>query len=449
MKLLKIGISGVRGIVGESITPKLVMDFASAFGAFVGGKLVLIGRDTRVHGPMLQSASAAALLSSGCDVVDLGICPTPVLQFAVRARGAGGGIAVTAGHNDIQWNALTFIHSGGTYLNSFQGAEVLDLYHLGRMEKADTDHLGTLTGDAGAVESYFEALGAFLDAGAVRRARFKVVIDACSGAGADLLERFAALLGFDLIPINNEPNGFFPHDPEPRPRNAQQVVSVVKAVGADAGFLLNSDVSRVSLVSETGESLSEEFTFPLVADSYLAGRSGVVVTNFSTSRMIEDVAAARRCPIVRTKVGQSHAIQALFQEEGVLAGEGSGGVAIPAFQPAFDGFLTMGYILETLARSGKRLSALIGALPRYHIVKEKIYCPPSIIHSVVDAAEALFHGRAVDTGDGLRVEDRGGWVQVRISATEPMIRVIAEDRSKERARAKADEILHELELLMR
>jgi len=216
-----------------------------------------------------------------------------------------------------------------------------------------------------------------------------------------------------------------------------------------AGFLLNSDVSRVSLVSETGESLSEEFTFPLVADAWLAGHPGVVVTNFSTSRMIEDVAAARQSPIVRTKVGQSHAIQALLQEEGVLAGEGSGGVAIPAFQPAFDGFLTMGHILETLARSGKRLSALVGALPRYHIVKEKIYCPPSIIHSVVDAAKALFHGRALDTGDGLRAEDRGGWVQVRISATEPMIRVIAEDRNKERARAKADEILHEVELLIR
>ncbi len=256
-------------------------------------------------------------------------------------------------------------------------------------------------------------------------------------------------MGFDLIPINNEPNGFFPHDPEPRPRNAQQVVSVVKAIGADAGFLLNSDVSRVSLVSETGESLSEEFTFPLVADAWLAGHPGVVVTNFSTSRMIEDVAAARRSPIVRTKVGQSHAVQALLHEEGVLAGEGSGGVAIPAFQPAFDGFLTMGYILETLAKSGKRLSALVGALPRYHIIKEKIYCPPSIIHSVVDAAESLFRGRAIDTGDGLRVEDRGGWVQIRISATEPMIRVIAEDRSKERARAKADEILHEIELLIR
>jgi phosphomannomutase/phosphoglucomutase len=161
------------------------------------------------------------------------------------------------------------------------------------------------------------------------------------------------------------------------------------------------------------------------------------------------VAAARNSPIVRTKVGQSHAIQALLQEEGVLAGEGSGGLAIPSFQPAFDGFLTMGFLLETLAKSGKRLSALVEALPRYHIVKEKIYCPPSLIHGVVDAVGGLFRGAAIDTGDGLRAEDRGGWVQVRVSATEPMIRVIAEDRSRERARVRADEILHEVELLIR
>jgi len=321
MKLLKIGISGVRGIVGESLIPALVMDFASAFGAFADGKPVLIGRDTRIHGPMLRAAAAAALLSAGCDVTDLGVCPTPILQYAVRERGAGGGIALSAGHNDIQWNALTFLRSDGAYLDPFQGAEVLDLYHLGRFRKAATDDLGALSRDGEAVDRYFRALGAFLDVDAVRRAQFKVVIDACSGAGAVVLDRFAAVLGIELIPINDEPNGFFPHDPEPRPRNAQQVVSVVKAVRADAGFLLNSDVSRVSLVSETGESLSEEFTFPLVAGAYLARRAGPVVTNSSTSRMIEDVARSRRCVLVRTRVGQSNILHALRQDDGVLAGE--------------------------------------------------------------------------------------------------------------------------------
>jgi len=258
----------------------------------------------------------------------------------------------------------------------------------------------------------------------------------------------ACALGFELIPVNNEPNGFFPHDPEPRPRNAQQVVSIMKAVGADIGFLLNSDVSRISVVTETGESLSEEFTFPLVADEYLKDRCGPVVTNFSTSRMIEDVARSRGCPLVRTKVGQSYAVHSLLQEEAVLAGEGSGGVAFAAFQPAFDGFLTMGFILETMARQGKTISRLVGELPRYHIVKEKIYCPPARVHSIVSEVKKFFRRHEVDTSDGIRVEDKSGWVQVRASGTEPMIRIIAEDQLKNKARERADEVINFINVLI-
>jgi phosphomannomutase len=449
--MLKIGISGVRGIIGASMPPTLIMDFASAFGAFVDRKPVVLGRDTRIHSPMLRAACVSALLSSGCDVLDLGVCPTPILQKTVRRGKAGGGISITAGHNDILWNALAFIGPDGVFLNPFQGEEVLDFYHLGKFEKADVDGLGHLSfaAAAEAADPYFNELGVFLDAPAVRSARFKVVIDACAGAGAPLLGRFAEILGFDLIPINDEPNGFFPHDPEPRPRNAAQSVSVVKITGADAGFLLNSDAGRVSLISETAEALSEEFTFPLVADAVLSRRPGPVITNYSTSRMIEDVARARRCPLIRTRVGPAHIFMTLEQEDGILAGEGSGGVAVPAFQPAFDAFLAMGLVLETMAKTGKRLSALVGQLPRYHIVKEKVYCPASRIHGVISEISKMFRGRDVDTGDGIRVEDKHGWIQVRASGTEPMLRVVAEDKSKERARVKVDEILQALELMIR
>jgi phosphomannomutase len=442
MKLLKIGISGVRGIVGESITPKLVMDFAAAFGTYVNGRTVLVGRDTRVSGPLLHAACTAALLSTGCDVRDLGVCPTPILQRLVVKLRAKGGVAITAGHNDIAWNALTFINRYGTYLNPFQGAEVLDLYHLGKFKKVGTDDLGKILELSHYADDYFESLRKFLDVEAIARAKLRVVVDACNGAGAGFLERMARALHFELIPVNTEPNGFFPHDPEPRPRNAQQVVSILKVVSADVGFLLNSDVSRVSLVSETAESLSEEFTFPLVASEYLKMRRGPVVTNLSTSRMIEDVAKARDCPIVRTKVGQSYAIHAMLQEGAVLAGEGSGGVAFGAFHPAFDGFLTMGFILETLARQGKKLSRLVEELPRYHIVKEKIYCPPARIHSVVSEVKKFFRRHEIDASDGIRIEDKTGWIQVRASGTEPMIRVVAEDESKDRARERADEVIN-------
>ena len=441
MKLLKIGISGVRGIVGDSITPKLVMDFAAAFGTRVHSRPVLVGRDTRISGPLLHAAGLAALLSTGCDVLDLGICPTPILQYMVTRLKAGGGMSITAGHNDIQWNALSFINQDGMTLNPFQGAEVLDIYHLGKFKKVSTDRLGRIRDVALYADEYFDGLRAFLDAEAIGKARLKVVIDACNGAGAPFLESMARALGFELIPVNHEPNGFFPHDPEPRPRNAQQVVAIIKAVGADVGFLLNSDVSRVSCVTETGESLSEEFTFPLVAGQYLEDHCGPVVTNLSTSRMIEDVARGRNCPLVRTKVGQSYAVHALLQEDAVLAGEGSGGVALTAFQPAFDSFATMGYILQTMAIRGRTISRLVGELPRYHIVKEKIPCPPSRVHSVVSEVKKFFRRHEIDESDGIRVEDKSGWVQVRTSGTEPMIRVIAEDRVKSKARKRADEVI--------
>lgn len=442
MKLLKIGISGVRGIVGETIVPELVMDFACAFGTYLDSKNVLVGRDTRISGSMLHEATLAALISTGCNVQNLGICPTPIIQYMVKDLKAGGAVSITAGHNDLKWNALTFINQEGTYLNMFQGEEVLDIYHLGKFTKASVAELGRAETVEDYLNVYFKKLKTFLDSESIQKAKFKAVIDPCNGAGAKIIDVFARHLGFELIPVNNEPNGYFPHDPEPRPRNAQEVASVIKVVEADAGFLLNSDVSRVSLVAENGETLSEEFTLPLIADCYLDKKPGTVITNHSSSRMIEDVAQKKNCSVIKAKVGQSYSIQAMLNEDAVIAGEGSGSVAVPAFQHAFDGFLTMGLILEIMAARKKRLSALVKELPRYHIVKEKIYCPPTRIHSVVNEVKKLFADKKIDTSDGIKIEDHDGWVHVRTSATEPMIRIIAEDRFKDRARERAEEVLN-------
>lgn len=440
MKLLKIGISGVRGIVGETITPELVMNFASAFGTYVGSNPVLVARDTRISGSMLHSASLSALTSTGCDVIDLGVCPTPILQYTVKWLKAKGGISITAGHNDIKWNALTFINEEGTYLNAFQGEEVLDIYHLGKFLKVSTDNLGRIKSADNYMDFYFKRLGEFLDVQAIKKASLKVIIDTCNGAGAKSLDWLSRHLNFDLVPVNNEPNGFFPHDPEPRPRNAQQVASIIKVVKADVGFVLNSDVSRVSLVAEDGETLSEEYTFPLIANHYLKQNPGTVITSRSTSKMIEDVARQNNCPLVKTKVGQSHSIQSLIYEDAVLAGEGSGGVAITEFQPVFDGFLTMGMILEIMAKRKMNISRLTEELPRYHIVKEKTYCPSTKIHSIVNEAKKLYPDRQIDSSDGIRVDFRSGWIHVRTSATEPMIRIISEDTSKEKAQERAEEV---------
>lgn len=449
MKLLKIGISGVRGIVGETIIPELVMDFACAFGTYLDSKKILVGRDTRVSGPMLHEATLAALTSTGCNVLDLGICPTPIIQYMVKHLRAKGAVSITAGHNDLKWNALTFINQDGTYLDMFQGEEVLDIYHLGKFTKASVDHLGQIESVNDYLNVYFKKLKRFLNAEAIKKAEFKVVIDPCNGAGAKIIDVFSQSLGFELVPVNNEPNGYFPHDPEPRPRNAQEVASVMKVVNADVGFLLNSDASRVSFVAENGETLSEEFTLPLIANYYLDKNPGTVITNHSSSRMIEEVARGKNCPLVKVKVGQSYSIQSLINEDGALAGEGSGGIAIREFQPAFDGFLTMGLILEIIAVRKKRVSELVEELPRYHIVKEKVYCPPTKIHSVVNEAKKLYTDRDIDCADGIKIEDKDGWLHVRTSATEPMIRVIAEDRSKEKAKERVEEVMNFISVLVK
>jgi len=440
MKLLKIGISGVRGIVGETITPELVMDFACAFGTFLGGGRVLLGRDTRPSGPMLQRSVLASLASTGCGVLDMGVCPTPILQKRVKDLGAAGGISITAGHNTAEWNALTFINREGTYLNEFQGEAVLDIFHLEKFRKAALSKLGRVKPEGRGAPSYFQALRRFLDTKAISRRGFKAVIDPCNGAGAGIVDEFCRGLGCELVPVNNEPTGLFVHDPEPRPRNAGEVASIVRITGADAGFLLNSDASRVSIVAEDGETLSEEYALPLIASHYLAKDPGPVVTNTSTSRMIEDVAARRGVPVIKTKVGQSHVVQALLSEEGSLGGEGSGSVAVRRFHPAYDAFLSMGLLLEAMAVNGKTMSELVAELPKYHIVKEKVYCPPSRVHSVVAETRKLFPHDEILAVDGVKVEKKEGWVHIRASATEPMIRIIAENVSETKAREDLDRI---------
>lgn len=438
MKLLKIGLSGVRGIVGDTLTPELIMDFASAFGTFLNSKKVLLGRDTRISGPMLHSATTSTLLAAGCDVVDMGICPAPILQFMVKKLKAKGAISISAGHNDAEWNALTFINQEGTYLNSYQGEEVLDIYHLGKFKKVSTDKLGRMSLHTDDLDSYFDKLSKFLDTNAIKNAGYKVVIDACNGGGAGIVDVFCKRLHCELIPVNNEQTGFFPHDPEPRPRNAAEVASITKIVKADVGFLLNSDVSRISIVAEDGETLSEEYTLPLIAGYFLRKRPGAVITNYSTSRMIEDVSRCLDCRVIKTKVGQSDCIQTLIEEDGVMAGEGSGSVAIREFQPAFDGFLAMGMILEMMAVKSKKISELVKELPKYHIMKEKIYCPPVKAHSIVSEIRKLYAPQEVTIHDGIKVEWKDGWVHIRASATEPMIRIISESLSKEKAQERLE-----------
>ncbi len=438
LKQLRVSSAGVRGIVGQTLTPELITDFACAFGTYVQSGLVVVGRDTRTSGEMVKAAVLAGLLSTGCTVADLGICPTPIIQFMVHELSASGGIAMSAGHNDARWNALGFINSRGTHLNSYEGEEVLDVYHSGEFVKRAWNALGKVERREGYLETYFNRLCNFLDNKAIRATGFKVVIDPCNGAAAGIVDRFCECLGCQLIPINNEPTGIFPHDPEPRPRNARQIASIVKPLQAHIGFLLSSDAGRLSIVTDTGETVSEECTFPLVLEHFLSRKKGAVVTNLSTTKMVDDVARRYDCPVIKSQVGHFHTIHTMLAEDAIIAGEGSGTVAVPEFQPAFDGFLAMGLILEMMAVRQKRASELLKELPRYHVIKEKIHCPPEKVHGVIDEVRREYRREKPDLTDGVRVDWQDSWVHVRASTTEPLIRVIAESNDRKKAREKAD-----------
>jgi len=441
MKPLKIGIGGVRGVVGETFTPDLVVGFAQAFGSYVGRGPILVCRDTRPSGPMVAAAVAAGLLATGNEVVDLGVCPTPSLQLAVKWLGAHGGISITAGHNPAPWNALKFVRQDGLYLTAAQTEELLDIYHQGRFDKAAWDTIPTRVGKAEAIAHHLDVLRAQFDVDRVRARRLRVAVDCCNGACSLLSPRWLAELGCEVLAINDDPASPFAHTPEPKPETAVQVRAVVKAGRADIGLVHDGDGERVSLVDETGRALSEEMTLPLAADMALQERVGPVVTNVCTTMAVERVASRYHAPVIRTPVGQPFISEAMLDHHAVIGGEGNGSVAVPRVQPSHDSAATIGLILSHLAVAGRPLSELVSALPPVVMVKEHVPIEPNVIYSALqdfrDAVQEEGEGQA-DLSDGVKVSFPDGWVHVRASNTESMLRLIVEADTAARASELVD-----------
>ncbi len=436
MKPLKIGVSGVRGVVGETFTPELVVGFAQAFGTYLGPGRILVCRDTRPSGPMVASAVMAGLLSTGCDVVDLGVCPTPSLQLAVRWLNADGGISITAGHNPTQWNALKFVRRDGLYLTPGQVEELLDIYHQGRFEKAAWDQIRARVEPAEAVAHHLDVLSASFELAAVRARRLKVAVDCCNGSCSLLAPRWLAALGCEVLAINDDPSSPFPHTPEPRPDTAVQVRALVKAGRADIGLVHDADGERLGLVDEHAVALSEEVTLALATDIALQHRVGPVVTNVSTTMAIDRIASRYGAAVVRTPVGQAHISEAILEHGAVIGGEGNGSVAVPRVQASHDSAAATGLLLCHMADSGAPLSALVATLPRLTMLKAHVAIEPNVIFSALQEFRDAVQdegGAAVDLADGVKVAFPDGWVHVRASNTESMIRVIVESDTEARA----------------
>ena len=435
---LKISISGVRGIVGDSLTPQLAGALAQAFGTYVGGGPVIIGRDARPSGQMILQAVIAGLLASGCQPVDVGICPIPSFLFLAKDSKSSGGISVTASHNPKEWNGLKFISRDGLYLTPHQVEEFLDIYHQGDFAFAGPDRLKILRSESQPVEPHLKKLLGHFNADLIRRKKFKVALDCCNGAGAMLAPRLLQELGCEAVIINAVPDGSFAHQSEPLPENIREICRTVVKSGADIGFVQDADADRLAIVNDKGQPIGEELTLALAAQYTLGKKKGSVVCNLSTTRAIDDIAAAKKAPVFRTKIGEINVVEKVLSAEpaAVIAGEGNGGVILPEIHPCRDSFAGMGLILEYLAASGRTISALQKRVPRYFMIKDKIEGSAEEGYRLVGLLKKRYEGEGrISLLDGLKIDFSDHWVHVRPSNTEPIIRVISEARTDDKARA--------------
>jgi phosphomannomutase len=441
---LKISISGVRGVIGDSLTPSLLARFAQAFGTYVGSGTIVIGRDTRTSGEMVRQAVIAGLLSSGCRVIDLDVCPVPTMQLMVRQRHAHGGIAITASHNPAEWNALKFVNSEGLFLSPGQARELLDIYHQGYYTKVAGGEMRggeTLTGALDAhINAIINAVGALPPASR----RLKVALDSCNGAGSIIAPKLIEALGADVVTINTTPDGSFPRGAEPTPENLTALCDLVKTSGADIGFAQDMDADRLAVVSERGEAIGEEHTLVLATRYVLGKTPGALVTNLSTSSAMDDVARMFNCPLHRSKIGEANVTELMRQVGAVIGGEGNGGVIYPRINFCRDSQVGMALILHLLAETGRSVTELLSDLPRYAMIKEKLQCPSHKIGEVLKMIRNEYAGHSLDLRDGVKVSFDEGWLHVRGSNTEPIIRLVAEAKDETTARRMFNDVFEKV-----
>jgi phosphomannomutase len=430
---LIVSVSGIRGIVGAGLTAEAAARFAAAYGSTVAGQRVILSRDGRPSGEMIRHAVVAGLLGAGCTVEDIGIAATPTCGFVVRQLGAAGAIQITASHNPAPWNGLKMFGSDGAVLPADAGAVIRALYETGEFHRSAWDGIGSVSVPPDAAVEHAQAVLDLISVTAVAGQQFRVFLDANAGAGGPLGVKLLSDLGCQIIEHACEPTGLFVHEPEPIPAHLADVAPWVQQHGCAVGFVLDPDSDRLALIDETGTCVSEECTLALAVKYRLRHAPGPVVVNMSTSRMNEDIAAAARCPFYRSAVGEANVVAVMHSAGAVIGGEGNGGVIDPRVGWVRDPFVGMAFILSAMAEEGKPFSQLVAELPRYAMLKTKFVVPREKLPAAFTALEARWSGARVNRIDGLRLDGPDWWLHVRGSNTEPVVRVIAEAPTAERA----------------
>jgi phosphomannomutase len=434
--LLKIGVSGIRGVVGEFLTPALAAAFAQAFGTYVGAGRVVIGRDTRSTGLMLQHAVTCGLLATGCEVIDVGILPTPTIQMYVDAIGARGGIAITASHNPPEYNALKLFNASGFFFNNYERAELLDLFHESEFRQARNSEIRTVRCDyVSAPRIHLDRVLKHVDVQRILSRRYRVALDAVNGAGSVMTPGFLTNdLGCELHAISTDPSKPFPREAEPRPDTLGDLSQLVRETGAAAGFAQDPDGDRLAVADENGELLDNDDVLALAVDAALARLPGDVVVNLTTSSVIDDVARKHGRRVFRTPVGEANVVETMQAVDAVIGGEGSnGGIIFPAVHLCRDSYTGMAFLLDLMAKSGEPVSALAARLPRYHRKFGKVAFQHGKLGPIMQALEDGFPGARLDRADGLKVITSDGWIHVRASNTEPLLRIAVEAKEESRA----------------
>jgi phosphomannomutase len=440
---LKISISGIRGIVGESLTPHLLIRFSEAFSTYIGGGDIAVSSDTRPSREMIKFAVFSGILSCGACPIDLGILPIPSLQIYVHEKNIAGGISITASHNPIEWNALKLIKKGGRFLNDYEAEELLDLYYQGKFRRIQKPE--QVKQEKNPFSFHEQKVLQLSDTELIKKTRPKVIIDACAGAAAPFVKEFLEKRGAEVKCINCEITGEFPRNPEPVAENLSALCKAVKKYGADIGFAQDADADRLAVVDEKGIPIGSEYTLALAVQYNLTEKKKTpVVVNLSTSRVISDICAKEGVELFRTKVGEINVSRKMKQLGAGIGGEGNGGIIVSNVHTCRDSFSGMALILEYLCRSGKTVSELRTSMPDYYMVTGKIRASYRERKRILTHLNARFKKGKTDRTDGLRVDYPEFWFHIRPSNTEPIIRIIVESRDKEKAKDIYERIREEI-----
>lgn len=445
-KPVMISVSGIRGIVGQGLTPELIVHFAAAAGCLYGPGSVFVGRDSRTTGEMVKAAVFSGLMSVGCHPVDLGVCPTPTVQMAVQNSDAVGGIVITASHNPVEWNALKLLNAEGLFLDEDEGFRVKRIVDENQFRYVPWEKVGRTMQYDGAIHDHLEAVLRipYVQAERIRERKFRVAFDCVNGAGGTILPKLLEEFGCETFPLNEVPNGRFAHTPEPLPENLSDLCNTVRQKRADIGFAVDPDVDRLAVVSEEGEPIGEEYTLTVCARFILSKKKGKVVTNISTTRAVEDVALQAGAELIRTPVGEIHVAKKMKEVGAVIGGEGNGGVLLPEVHLGRDAPVAIALILQYLTEYGGTVSELKKRLPQYAMTKRKIDIGDSDPDGILKKIESDHRTETLNLIDGVKIDRAESWVHIRKSNTEPIIRIIAEAKTKKAADSLCESFINKI-----